>query len=275
MSTPKHFLNGLDTDLKENLLQELKVEWTHHSTGLEGNSLNLGETEYVLTEGLTVDGKPLKDHNEVIGHGKAIDWVMAFAGGSKNEADFPDLFELHRLVQTDIVLDVRRPYGAWKIDPNGTKVRDEHGHVHFIEFATPKDVPFLMEKWVADFNAAIAMTVPESKAPEVFSELHTGFTLIHPFWDGNGRMARLLANIPLLRSGLPPIVIQRTYRIREQYIRLLQEIQQELGTFSMKNAPIPIDNELLEPLSTFCEEQWTHALSLVKQAHDQQQKRND
>lgn len=269
MNTPKHFLNGLDTDIKENLLQQLKVEWTHHSTGLEGNTLDLGETEYVLAKGLTVDGKPLKDHNEVIGHGRAVDWVVAFAGGNKNELHFSDLFELHQLVQTEHIIDIYRPYGAWKNEPNGTIGRDGE----FIEFAPPKDVPELMEKWVSAFNADIAHIIPETIAPKVFSNLHTTFTSIHPFWDGNGRMARLLANIPLLRSGLPPIVIQKRYAIREQYICILQKIQHTVGTFSVENAPIPLDVEVLQPLIRFCEEQWGHSVSLVKKAHDQQEKR--
>ena len=151
--------------------------------------------------------------------------------------------------------------------------RDDAGNVHFIEFAAPKDVEYLMGKWVATFHAAITQVISEASAPNVFADLHTTFTSIHPFWDGNGRMARLLANIPLLRSGLPPIVIQRTHTVREQYIRLLQDIQQALGVFSMKNTPIPIDNQVLKPLTQFCSEQWKHAVSLVTQTHDQQQKR--
>jgi Fic family protein len=269
-TTPEHFLAGLDTDLQHNLLQQLNIEWTHHSTGLEGNTLDLGETAYVLAEGLTVDGKPLKDHNEVIGHGKAVDWVFAFIRGDRNTATFDDLFALHQLVQTDIVRDIYRPYGAWKKEPNGTTGRDAQGNVQFIEFSTPEDVPFLMEKWVVVFNRAMAELTPAITAPQVFANLHTTFTAIHPFFDGNGRMARLLANMPLLRSGLPPILIQRTHAIRERYIRILQTMQQTTGTFSRKNAPIPLQAQLLAPLTQFCSEQWQHALELVQKAHNQQ-----
>ncbi|MEM6406031.1 MAG: Fic family protein, partial [Pseudomonadota bacterium] len=95
-----------------------------------------------------------------------------------------------------------------------------------------------------------------------------------PFRDGNGRMARLLANIPLLRSGLPPVVIQRTYKIREQYIGILQEMQSTLGVFSRQNAPVSLEKQQLLPLIQFCLQQWQHTTQLVQQAYDQQKKRD-
>ena len=271
---PAHFLTGLDTDLQTNLLQQLKIEWTHHSTGLEGNTLSLGETAYVLTEGLTIDGKPLKDHNEVMGHGRAVDWVLDFVKGERNAITFEDIYALHRHVQTDTVVDIYRPCGAWKKEPNGTTVRDAQGKVQFIEFSAPADVDYLMEQWIATFNTAITTTIPNVATAQIFANLHTTFTSIHPFWDGNGRMARLLANIPLLRSGHPPIVIQRTYAVRKRYIRILQEIQKTLGIFTRNNCPIPIEEAQLTPLTAFCLQQSQYANTLVQQAHEQQKKRN-
>ena len=67
------FLEGLDNDIQSSLLNQLRDLWTHTSTSLEGNTLSLGETKFVIEEGLTVSGKPLKDHQEVIGHARAID----------------------------------------------------------------------------------------------------------------------------------------------------------------------------------------------------------
>ena len=274
MKKTLHFLEGLDQDLQAGLLRQLKIEWTHHSTGLEGNTLSLGETEYVLTQGLTIDGKPLKDHNEVMGHGRAVDWIVAYAVYGREPMRFDDLFDLHRLVQTEAVIDSFQPMGAWKIEPNGTMSRDAQGNAVFTEFAPPQSVAFLMGQWLEEMNAALLHVVDEDNAPAVFCSLHTGFTAIHPFFDGNGRMARLLANLPLLRSGLPPIVIKRSYAVRERYIALLQAIQRALGTFSKDNAPLPIASEVLYPLTVFCGEQWAGALELVKAAHRQQKARS-
>ena len=269
----RHFLDGLDRDIQENLLSHLGVLWTHHSTGIEGNTLTLGETEYVLTQGLTVDGKPVKDHNEVIGHGKAVDWIIDKARQDNLLITNEDLFALHKMVQTEIVTDTFKPCGAWKVEPNGTMAKDAKGNLRYVEFATPKDVPFLMEQWVEEFNHALNCTLLAPEALQVFASIHTGFVKIHPFWDGNGRMARLLANLPLLRSGLPPVVIRKTMAIRNVYISLLQDIQEIQGTLSRGNYQFPIDPVVLAPLIGFCGKEWEQSLKLVQQAHEHQAKR--
>ncbi len=68
-----YFLENLDKDLQTALIIQLRNLWTHTSTAIEGNTLTLGETAFVLEEGLTISGKPLKDHEEVVGHARAID----------------------------------------------------------------------------------------------------------------------------------------------------------------------------------------------------------
>lgn len=110
----KNFLDGLDSDLKKNLLQQLKVLWAHTSTALEGNSLTLGETQHVLLEGLTIQGKPLKDHNEVVGHARAEELMEELIGKNQIFSE-KELFDLHRAVQTETVTDVYHPVGAWKL----------------------------------------------------------------------------------------------------------------------------------------------------------------
>ena len=70
-----NFPHALDNDLRKALLIQLRNLWTHTSTAIEGNTLTLGETAFVLEEGLTISGKPLKDHEEVVGHARAIDLV--------------------------------------------------------------------------------------------------------------------------------------------------------------------------------------------------------
>ena len=93
--------------------------WTHTSTAIEGNTLTLGETAFVLEEGLTIAGKPLKDHQEVVGHAQAIELVYACLEQGRKFAK-ADLFALHKAVQTEIVVDFYKPVGAWKKEPNST-----------------------------------------------------------------------------------------------------------------------------------------------------------
>jgi len=89
------FLQNLDNDIRDALLAQLRNLWTHTSTAIEGNTLSLGETAFVLEEGLAISGKPLKDHEEIVGHARAIDLVYDLI---RRESDLTekDLFDLHK-----------------------------------------------------------------------------------------------------------------------------------------------------------------------------------
>lgn len=263
---PRHFLEGLDADLKQSLLQQLRTLWAHTSTAIEGNSLTLGETHQVLTEGLTISGKPLKDHNEVVGHAKAED-LMEKMVQTDQSITKKHLFELHQAVQTQVVTDVYEPVGKWKNEPNSTVVVIEGKQIVNDTYAFPRDIEPLMEAWLLDLNKKRQ----KSKNPlEDYAALHAGFVRIHPFADGNGRMARLLANIPVLKSGEPPILIPKEYRI--EYIRLLASWQISIGR-PLPDQPLVIQNDLYKNFETFCEKTWKPSRELVKQVHELQEKR--
>lgn len=68
-----HFLKGLDADLQTSVLNQLRDLWTYNSTAIEGNTLTLSDTHFVLEQGLTISGKPIKEHQEIIGHASAIE----------------------------------------------------------------------------------------------------------------------------------------------------------------------------------------------------------
>jgi Fic family protein len=91
-STMFDFLQNLDNDIHDALLAQLRNLWTHTSTAIEGNTLTLGETAFVLEEGLTISGKPLKDHEEVVGHARAIELVYDLIR-KKSDLTEKDLFE--------------------------------------------------------------------------------------------------------------------------------------------------------------------------------------
>lgn len=94
-----------------------------------------------------------------------------------------------------------------------------------MEYASPEDVPALMARWLHFFNE---QRVTRENAPSIYTRLHTPFVHIHPFADGNGRLARLISNLPLLRAELPPIIIPKEWR--QEYVALLAEHQRERGT---------------------------------------------
>lgn len=262
------FLNGLDRDIQAALVNQLRDLWTHTSTALEGNTLTLGETKFVIEEGLTVSGKPLKDHQEVIGHARAIDLIYRLLGKPLTDQD---LFDLHKAVQTEQTSDIYKPMGGWKVEPNGTYAVNANNKQVFIEYAAPDEVPSLMAEWLNELNSACQKNLSNKDCTEVYAKLHIGFVHIHPFWDGNGRLARLLSNIPLLCAGLPPIVISQS--LRQQYINTLANYQLTVGAITGQTGVWPQPDKLAE-FSACCLAAYQTTLDLVAGAQVQQEKRS-
>jgi Fic family protein len=261
-------LAGLDPDLARSLLAQVRDLWTHGSTALEGNTLTLGETKFVIEEGLTVSGKPLKDHQEVVGHARAIELIYGLL------EDWParpvtaePLFALHRAVQTSIVTDIDKPIGAWKLEPNGTYAVTHDRSQTFIEYAVPSDVPALMDTWLAELNRLGAEPLDEDAALAAYARLHLGFVHIPPFWDGNGRMARLVANLPVLRAGHLPVVID--VRERKHYIDTLAAYQLAVGPLTPATGVWPRP-DLEAPFLDLCRDAYAATRALVAAAHAQQ-----
>lgn len=265
------FLEGLDNDLRLALLAQLRDLWTHNSTALEGNTLTLGETAFVLSEGLTISGKPLKDHQEVAGHAKAIELLYHFLNSNQPISE-EHLFALHKAVQTSIVIDIYQPIGKWKCEPNGTYALTKENKQTFIDYASPFDVPILMKEWLKMLNDELGLVLDDEKALMTYSNLHLAFVRIHPFADGNGRMARLIANLPVLKSGFPPILIDR--QKRRDYLLSISTYDLEVGC-AKKDLPLLPDSELKDAFVNFCKECWQDSMALVDEIHLKQRQRNN
>ncbi len=261
------FLDNLDNDLKLSVRNALRDLWTHTSTALEGNTLTLGDTAFVLNEGLTIGGKSLKEHQEVMGHAKAIELIYKML--LKPSIDESDLFLLHRAILTQEVIDIYKPVGAWKEEPNGTYSRDKDGKTVYIEYAAPQNVSELMNRWLELLNSFSA-DLDEDQVLEGYTQLHLSFVGIHPFYDGNGRLARLLANLAVLKSGHVPIMIDKTRR--QEYIELLSAYQQSVGQLTQNSDLIKINDEYYQ-FRKFCETCWSLSLEVVQEAHIIQNKR--
>ncbi|MCB1658465.1 MAG: Fic family protein [Pseudomonadales bacterium] len=264
------FLDGLDKDLKRTVLNQLRDIWTHTSTALEGNSLTLGETSFVLNEGLTIGGKSLREHHEIVGHAKAIDIIFELLANDKTITT-DDLFTLHKAVQTQVVMDIYEPVGDWKNEQNGTYGRDSQGKMIFINFASPDDVPILMAQWLNKINDYLTQSLDAQSVLHAYTVLHIAFVWIHPFADGNGRMARLLANLVILKAGLPPIVIAKERR--QKYLALLNRFNEQMGEANRhKSIDLPID--AIQDFMSFAKECWQESLHIVEQAKQIQATRN-
>jgi len=106
------FLRSLPSHRRATVLEQIRDLWTHTSTALEGNTLTLGDTHAILGLGLTVSGKSLHEHQEIVGHARAIDLLYR---SLERRLDRDLIFALHKAVQTDSVQDIYKPIGAWKV----------------------------------------------------------------------------------------------------------------------------------------------------------------
>jgi Fic family protein len=182
-------LRPLRGDALKALQKHYDVDLTYTSNAIEGNTLTLRETAEVIEHGITVGGKPLRDHLEALDHYEALLWMREIAGGAAPVTEAV-VVELHRRVVAR-----SQPEIAGIYSPHPRRVAGSP-----VVFPNPLKVPDLME----DFGLWLSRV---AAAPTAAFEAHFRLTAIHPFSDGNGRAARLLMNLILLRGGYPPVPV--------------------------------------------------------------------
>ena len=204
-------LRPLSPRATANLEHYYDIELTYTSNAIEGNTLSPLETTLVIEKGITVTGKPLKDHLEALDHYDAIRYVRELA---RHEAPITesDVRNLHKLTMQRSAPEISGQYADLP-----RYVRTETGRY---AFPSPVEVPALMR----DFTAWLA---PAPNTPDTAFDAHRRLVDIHPFNDGNGRTARLLMNLILIRAGYPPVAVRPEDRL--EYIRSLQHEQAGLG----------------------------------------------
>jgi Fic family protein len=180
--------------LTGNALQSLQkyydVELTYTSNAIEGNTLTYRETAEVIEHGITVGGKTLRDHLEAVDHYEAVLWMRELAG-KPEPPDEAVVCELHRRIVARSQPEIAGIYSRYPRRIAGSPVT----------FPNPLKIPDLMRAFGADLEGA-------SSTPAAAFEAHFRLTAIHPFSDGNGRTARLLMNLVLLRGGYPPVAVR-------------------------------------------------------------------
>lgn len=204
-------LRPLDPVQAARVRQKLNLEWNYHSNAIEGNTLTLGETRAFLLYGITAHDKPFRDYLDIKGHHEAIGYLEDLVRGEEVLTEAL-LRELHRVLlveayDVDAVTPDGRPtrrriaLGQYKTAPN--HVRTTTGEIHF--YASPQETPALMGDLMAWYRK-------ENQAGELHplvlaATFHYRFVAIHPFDDGNGRMARLLTNLILMQHHFVPVIV--------------------------------------------------------------------
>ena len=195
----------LDAHMLKQVREYFRIGMAYSSNALEGNSLTETETKIVIEDGITIGGKPVRDHLEALGHSEAYDLLFRLA--KNQEITEANVKELHRLFYYRIDAKQAGKYRKSRVIITGTD---------FIPPA-PERIPDLMESFIAGLSEARAKHHPV----EFCAIIHKEMVTIHPFIDGNGRAARLLMNLALLQAGYPLAIIPPT--LRRDYLDTLNK----------------------------------------------------
>jgi cell filamentation protein, protein adenylyltransferase len=169
--------------------REMEVEYIFNSNAIEGNSIKLRETQLILERGLTIQGRSLREHLEVRNHPRAIKYLEKMTRRALKEQD---ILVLHQIIMKGI-------------NDEAGRFRTAEVRIAGADLIPPPayEVSHLIIKLIDWYNRD-----PDELRPiELAAILHHRFVWIHPFHDGNGRVARLLMNLVLTRSGYPITVI--------------------------------------------------------------------
>ena len=192
-------LRPLPKSAVQKLREKFQIEMTYNSNAIEGNSLTLKETFLVINEGITIKGKPLKDHLEAKDHQAALEYLYDLIDKDKKHTVSEMLIRnLHQIIiqKTD-----KEWAGRYR---NANVIIGGADH-------TPPDalqVPNLMRELMTWLNSQ----KNKLNIIELSALLHHKLVHIHPFFDGNGRTARLTMNLFLMQAGYPLVVIMKTDR---------------------------------------------------------------
>ena len=206
-------LRPFSNEMNHQIKEYFRIGLTYSSNALEGNSLTISETKVVIEDGLTIAGKPLRDHYEATGHSDAFDHMYALAT-EKTIAE-EDIKKLHALFYHRIKEEDAGIYRKVQAIITGSQY----------PLPTPEALPGMMRKFIKDLPRLKKDNHPVEYAAKLYKE----FVFIHPFVDGNGRVARLLMNAALMQAGyiiaiIPPLK-------RAEYISALEKAHKNDADF--------------------------------------------
>lgn len=207
-------LGALSSGTLKKLRQFFRIKNIHHSNAIEGNVLTLGETQIVVEEGLTITGKPLKDSLEAKNLSHALDLFEKLADGERRPIFPVDVRNIHAAILKGIEDENAGKYRTTPVQISGSKYKPPG----------PEKVNTEMDDFTRWLSHITDPSVKIDEDPVVLAcAAHAWFVTIHPFTDGNGRTARLIMNLVLMRYSYPIAIV--TTDDRERYYDALEESQ--------------------------------------------------
>lgn len=230
-------LQPLSEKDKERLSRRFTVDFNYNSNHLEGNTLTYGQTEILLLFGKIIGEADVRDVQEMTASNVGLRMVQEEAKLKQMPLTQNFIKTLHKtLLREDYSVFVNLPNGVqssyvihagqYKTRPNSVITR----YGTRFDYASPEETPILMRDLVDWYNNAEQEGV--LSPVELAALFHYRYIRIHPFEDGNGRIARLMVNFILSRHNYPMIVVRS--RNKNEYLEALHQTDLELG-------PIPSD----------------------------------
>lgn len=214
------------------LRNKFTTEYNYNSNHIEGNTLTYGQTELLLLFGKVSGEGDLKDFVDMKASQVGVEMVKDAVSDTSIPLSQNFIRQLHKvLLREDYTVYRELPGGGqtsytvhagqYKTRPNSVITR----YGDRFEYASPEETPSMMSDLVDWYNAA----EKEGKLTpvELAALFHYRYIRIHPFEDGNGRIARLMANYIMARHGWPMIVIRN--RKKAEYLEALHRADQKIG----------------------------------------------
>ena len=194
------------------ITQALELEYTFESNKIEGNTLTLQETDFIINEGLTISGKSMREHLEVLNHNEAIDYIKDLV---QNEISISErqVLSIHNLILRGIYPEDAGKYRKVQVMIKGSK------HMPPQPFLVAKEMEELY-LWYFENKKRLHPVI-------LAAEMHERLVCIHPFIDGNGRTSRLLMNLILLQNGYVIANIKGELTSRMKYYNALESCHAE------------------------------------------------
>ena len=242
-------LQPLKQEYQDKLNKKIQLEWNYNSNHIEGNTLTYGETQLLLFFDRHEGGHKERHYMEMKAHDAAINKIRELSKNKEQNLTEKDIREINQIILKEpffkkaltpdgISTQKKIIPGEYKKQPN--HVKTETGNI--FKFAEPWEVPAKMNDLMTWFNECLKKPIPSIAS--FIAELHHRFILIHPFDDGNGRIARLWINYSLLFLGYPPLVIKSNDK--ENYFIALNKAD----TGDMNSFAIYLGNILIQWLKT-------------------------
>jgi Fic family protein len=210
-----------DPEVLKRINYKFRLDWNYHSNAMEGNSLTKEETRSVMVNNVTVEGKPLKDVLEIKGHDQVITDILKIGKGELGLSE-KRIKDIHKAIIHEDDPKKKQKIGQWKTENNHLiNYKDEK--FDFLEFSEVAETMHQLINWLNAQTEQLKAGKSKLHPVLIAFEFHLKYLTIHPFYDGNGRTARILTNLILISFGYPPVIIKKDEK--EVYYRYLADVQ--------------------------------------------------